>query len=194
MEKHKKQMENKAIKLIKMVLKSEGFYGKVADDAGGETYCGISRAANPKWEGWKIIDKHKPLKYNQKINDTTLDHLIEDFYYQKFYLPMKIGQIDCFCIAGHLFCQGVNSGISTAVKLLQKTINKVYKVSISVDGKIGDKTLSYVNNTKASELKQEFINQRNAFYKNLTVKKPSQKKFLNGWLNRVKSTSVECCN
>ena len=37
-----------------------------------------------------------------------------------------------------------------------------------------------------------FIEQRNQYYENLVSRNPSQRKFLNGWLNRVKNTTSEC--
>ena len=43
----------------KKVVKVEGSYVCDSDDSGGETYKGISRRYNPKWEGWPIIDNYK---------------------------------------------------------------------------------------------------------------------------------------
>lgn len=34
----------------------EGGYVNDKDDAGGETYRGISRKYNPTWQGWTMID------------------------------------------------------------------------------------------------------------------------------------------
>ena len=33
----------------------EGGYVHDPDDAGGETYKGISRRYHPGWEGWKVV-------------------------------------------------------------------------------------------------------------------------------------------
>ena len=65
-------MTERALKLINMVLTHEGGYSsgnekQTKGDKGKETYCGISRVYNPNWDGWKIIDRHKPIKYNAKI-------------------------------------------------------------------------------------------------------------------------------
>lgn len=190
-------MDNKANVLISMVLKSEGGYssgtGKMSADSGGETYCGIARKFFPSWSGWKIVDANKPLKYNQKINNATLDKEIKEFYYQKFYVKMKIDRISNYCLSAHVFDMGVNAGISGSIKLLQKAINKVYNVNISVDGIIGEQTLSYANGSNENELLDEFIEQRNQYYNNIVAKRPSQKVFINGWLNRVKSVTSEYC-
>ena len=45
--------------IISNTLETEGYYVNDPSDSGGETYCGIARNSNPKWQGWKIVDKHK---------------------------------------------------------------------------------------------------------------------------------------
>lgn len=102
---------------------------------------------------------------------------------------MKINMINDLMISAHLFCHGVNAGNSAAIKLLQKSINSVYNVSIAVDGKIGTQTLKYANGDKVKELINEFINRRINFYESIANNNPSQKKFLKGWINRVNGTT-----
>ena len=81
---------------------------------------------------------------------------------------------------------GVNAGTGAAVKVLQKAINMVYGVTIATDGAIGNITLTYTNNkAKLNELINEFINQRRLYYQDLVKRKPTNQKFLKGWLNRV---------
>ena len=102
---------------------------------------------------------------------------------------MKIEMIEDLMLSAHVFCHGVNAGNSASIKMLQKSINSVYGVNISVDGKIGNETLSYANGCKIKELINEFINRRIFFYNSIVNKNPSQKKFLKGWLNRIDSTT-----
>ena len=173
-------MDSKAIKLINMILRQESGYANVSGDLGGETYRGITRKNFPKWDGWKIVDENKPLKNRQIIENEELENNVMDFYYDNFYTPMKIDKVEDMLISGHLLCHGVNAGIKTSVKLLQKAVNNVYNV------------LKYTNGAKANEVAREFIEQRNQYYRNLVSKNPSQRKFLNGWLNRVKNTTSEC--
>lgn len=176
--------------LIKMVLTHEGFFVNDKLDNGKMTYCGISRRAHPDWEGWKIVDAHLPLKYNQKIESEELDNMVLNLYMKLYYIPMKIASINSLMLSAHVFCHGVNAGSSTAIKLLQKAINSVYKAQIAVDGKIGTQTLSYANKeSKMNTLIAEYIDRRNEFYQNIVKRNPSQKKFLKGWLSRVKGTT-----
>lgn len=190
-------MTDRATKLINMILSHEGGYSsgnekQTKGDSGKETYCGISRVYNPNWNGWKIIDTYKPIKYNSIIDNNDLKLSVIQFYYKNYYTPLKCGQFDSLLIAGHLICHGVNAGIKTSVKLLQTSINNVYNIGIDVDGIVGADTLAYSNGDKKTMVENEFIKQRNNYYKNIVARKPSQKKFLNGWLNRVKNTTKEC--
>lgn len=182
--------EDKSAFLVDMVLKHEGGYVSDPKDRGGETYCGISRKAHPRWSGWKIVDMYKPLKWNEKIDDEDLRQTVIELYTKTYYTPLKIDRINNMLLSAHLFDHGVNAGLSASAKLLQKSINEICNVSISVDGKIGNETLAYANNAdNLNALVNKFIENRNQFYKNIVNRNPSQKKFLNGWLNRVKTTT-----
>jgi lysozyme family protein len=182
-------MTEKAKKIINNTLKNEGYYSNVEGDTGGETYRGISRVYHPRWSGWTIVDKYKPLKKNQKIDDETLDNLILDFYESTFYQKVKADSIDSMLISAHLYDQAVNSGNVKAIKLLQQAIKKVTGLNIAIDGAIGPITINNANGKDREAIEQEFINQRNENYKAIVAKNPSQKKFLAGWLNRVKDTT-----
>lgn len=176
--------------LIKMVLVHEGGFANVSGDSGRKTYRGIAQASHPNWKGWEILKKYEPLRHNQIVNDPYLDELVYEVYKKNYYMPMKIDMINDLMISAHVFCHGVNAGNKAAIKLLQKSINVVYGVNIAVDGIIGSTTLQYTNREdRVIDLGKELIQQRNNFYRNIVRNKPSQKKFLNGWLNRVIGTT-----
>lgn len=188
-------MDSRADKFITSVLKYEGGYTADQDDsanAGGyETYRGISRKNFPSWEGWKIVDQHKPLKTNQIISSTSLENMVKDFYYKNFYLKMSIQKINNTLLAAHTMDHGVNAGIKNGIKILQKAINKVTNAGITVDGIIGNATLGYANGGSADAIAKEIGNQRKNYYRNLVNSKPSYSKFLNGWLKRVDKVNTE---
>ena len=63
-------------------LKFEGGWVNDDADSGKETYKGISRAANPNWAGWKIVDSYKK-KSNFPKNldsDVKLQSLVKELY------------------------------------------------------------------------------------------------------------------
>ena len=73
----------------------EGGYVNDKDDAGGETYRGISRKYNPTWQGWNMIDQYKKhytvgsKEFKSKLdNDIQLQKLVWSKY--------KIGYWDVF--------------------------------------------------------------------------------------------------
>src|ERR1044072_1625949 len=106
---------------IKKVLQHEGGYAKVEGDAGGETYQGISRNNWPNWRGWTIIDKSKPVKYNQVIKDKHLSDLVEVFYYEHFWKTVQGDRIKSQGLADFIFDWQVNSGYH-AVKAAQQAV------------------------------------------------------------------------
>lgn len=70
-----------------IVSTHEGGYVHNLDGDGKDTYAGITELNFPKWEGWKIINKHKPLKRGQLINDDKLKKLVSDFYTKDYLKP-----------------------------------------------------------------------------------------------------------
>ena len=65
----------------------EGGYVNDKDDAGGETYRGISRKYNPTWQGWNMIDQYKKhytvgsKEFKSKLdNDIQLQKLVWSKY------------------------------------------------------------------------------------------------------------------
>lgn len=101
---------------------SEGGYANVSGDRGGETYKGIARNFWPKWAGWVIVDKHKPLKHNAKIKDTELESLVNQFYKRNFWDVLSGDAIDDQETAYKLYDFGVTSGQPRSVTQIQKVL------------------------------------------------------------------------
>ena len=70
---------------IPFTRKEEGGWCNTPGDSGGETYCSISRKNNPTFPGWPIIDSHKPLHYNEVINDSTLDEMVNNYLKENYW-------------------------------------------------------------------------------------------------------------
>lgn len=187
---------NKQTDLINMILRNEQGYWLDPDgiDSGGRTYKGISENNFPNWKGWKIINKHEPLKRGEFIKDEDLDEEIFNFYLVHFYYKLKLDQINNLYISAHLLDHGVNAGISNGVKCLQRALNDILSIDIIVDGKIGPVTISEINNSNPKTLLSKLIEEREKYYKSLVDKNPKLKKFLNGWLNRISETNKYITN
>lgn len=69
-------------------------------------------------------------------------------------------------------------GQPTAIMNLQKALG------VKADGVIGSDTLGAARNTNNS-VRQNFIDYARMKARNIAEKNPTQKKFINGWLNRI---------
>lgn len=158
-------------KAIAFTLKWEGGYAWVSGDI-GETYRGITRHYHPDWSGWATIDKVKP-KHGVILPE--LEDSVKDFYRAKYW-----GRIEEICndaVAAFTFDFKVNSG-NYAIKILQRI------VGADDDGILGNETITKVNNYNGN-LIADLMQARRNFYYEIVHNNPSQKKFLNGWLNRI---------
>jgi lysozyme family protein len=164
-------------------LKFEGGYSNDPADFGEETYKGISRHYHPNWEGWETIDRYKSNEDFPFILDKLpmLQALIEELYEEEYWnkiLGDKIISQD----AANLFFDGcVNPGC-VVIKFMQRALNKVRDNILSVDGIMGDETISILNGTNKNEFLPDFTAQRIQFYK-----EHSDPKFLQGLIARAEA-------
>lgn len=157
------------------VLQWEGGYVNDPDDAGGETYAGITRKNWPHWEGWKHIDAAKPLKRGQFVQPA--EPFVKVFYEQHYWKPLRADQITDQRVAGFLLDFYVHSGYH-AVRAIQDV------TGATVDGLMGPKTLTAINTSIGvfGRLKEARI----AFLRKAAMLKKN-KKFVAGWVRRVNS-------
>jgi lysozyme family protein len=150
-------------------------------DKGGETMNGITRKNYPTWAGWAIVDKHKPLGKGARLPE--LDSLTKQFYKRTQWDAIKSDAFDSQVVAAFVCDWYVNSQ-SHAAKALQEA------VGVTVDGLIGDATIHAVNACDEHELLAKLKAARISFYKGIVANDPSQKKFLDGWLDRTARMAV----
>lgn len=109
------------------VILAEGGYVDDPDDAGGETYLGISRKNNPKWVGWEVIDDIKK-KYGTKgitsrlKKDIALTNSAKLLYKQNYWDVLELDDIPSQGIAHQLFDTCVNCGKTTAIRIAQQVL------------------------------------------------------------------------
>ena len=101
----------------------EGGYVNDKNDAGGETYLGISRKHNPTWQGWKIVDKEKQkgvsnLNKRLKSNEELIE-LAKHLYKEDYWDILELDDIPSQDIANQLFDTCVNCGMKTAIRIAQ---------------------------------------------------------------------------
>lgn len=169
-------------KIIGFIRKWEGGYVNDPDDDGGETYCGISRYKNPKWEGWATVDAHK-LKEGNIIADAKLNAMVDDFYFKKYWCAVGADAINSQGVANMASDWQVNSG-DVSTKSLQRI------VGVFPDGVVGPKTIAAINAMPAALLLTKLRQYRIDFYHDLVRRKPKNQKYLKGWLNRTAQVPV----
>lgn len=188
------------IKAYKITMGHEGGYSIDPDDAGGETYKGISRRYNPTWEGWEIIDTMKdhanfPAILNQLPQ---LQDSVHDFYKKNYWDSNKLDKFNSQAIADEMFDTAVNMGRSRAAKFLQESLSYLNRNErlfddLVVDGYIGSaslRALDYILDQGEEEILLKVLNVlQGNFYLNYMKENPTQEKFMRGWFNRVNLTT-----
>ncbi len=181
-------------KAYKKTIKHEGGYANIKSDKGGETYKGIARNYHPYWAGWSIIDREKAKKggtlpHNYIINSEVLNNLVASFYRVNFWERLNLGKIYNETLQDIIFDFAVNSGKRAIVKV-QRLLNELFGKNLLTDGILGNKTARAINNCDAEQLFNAIKLMREEYY-NKIAQKGNNRKFLNGWLNRLKDFKYE---
>jgi lysozyme family protein len=117
----------KFIDAYKKVLNNEGIYSNDPDDAGGETYKGISRKANPNWDGWISIDaikKAHPTTFKDILKKTPeLEKKVQDLYKDKYWDCFELDDVPSQLVAEQMFDTAVNQGQTAAIKFAQRVLD-----------------------------------------------------------------------
>ena len=170
---------------LAFVLKQEGGYtngtsGDSKFDSGGATNCGITQA---------VYDDYRARagRNRQPVVGITATE-VADIYRSRYWkavagdsLPMGLDLV--------VFDAAVNLGVSQSSKFLQRA------VGVDDDGFIGQQTINAVVKDNVSGLTPKVIgdclDQRRDFYEKLVVRKPTNKVFIKGWLNRIEAVKKE---
>lgn len=160
--------EKELRRVIYKTIDKEGGYVFDPDDAGGETKFGIAKRF------WPDVD----------IKNLTIEHAFD--IYHKFYAdPLKIAEIDSLRIGWKIFDFGVNAGHVVSAKAAQKS------VGLEPDGFIGPKTLKALNEVDDDVFMMKFVPLQEAHYQAIVDRKPSQAKFIHGWLKRARDVGED---
>lgn len=111
----------------KKIEAAEGSYCFDPDDAGGETYKGISRRANPNWDGWISIDdikKFHPTTFKDILKKTPeLEKKVQELYKDKYWDCFNLDDVPNQLVAEQMFDTAVNQGQTAAVKFAQRVLD-----------------------------------------------------------------------
>ena len=145
----------------------EGGYSNHKNDLGGETYMGLSS------------------RFLKSIG-MSLDNLTERdvirIYYEHFWLKLRLDDVQSSALQSNLFDMGVNAGVGTATRLIQRACN-ILGSSLKEDGIMGPHTLHSINEHNELVLNNLYTALRQDYYTRLANKRT----FLRGWLRRAQS-------
>jgi lysozyme family protein len=131
------------------------------EDRGGETKYGVAANANPG------VD----------IARLTWAEALE-IYYKKYWLAGGCHLLPARVASMHLDgC--INHGVIRASKFLQQI------VGVPQDGIVGPGTARAVAEMDELDVCNRLAARREEFYHAIVINKPSQARFLNGWMNRI---------
>lgn len=166
---------------LRWVLTHEGGYVNDTDDPGGETYKGVARKMNSKWEGWTLIDMLKkqsgfPANLDK---DAELQEAVKSFYEINFWDRIKGDDIASQEVATSIFDFAVNAGVSTSASLAQLVVDA------EKDGIIGNRTIELINGFDPEHFLAAFTVAKIARYVSIVKKRPTSKKYFYGWVCRA---------
>jgi lysozyme family protein len=160
----------RAEKLIPFILKWEGGYVNDPLDKGGATNKGITIGTYRHFYG-----KDKGIEDLKTMSQAQWEKIFMAGYWQPF-------------MATHIKSQGIAnicvdwawaSGATTAIRNVQKVLG------VTIDGIVGDETLTAINRADSKELFERIKTARIDFVEAIVKRTPSQKRFIKGWINRI---------
>lgn len=169
------------IEAFRKTIENEGGYTNDPDDPGGETFKGIARKMNSKWEGWVTIDMLKrqsgfPASADR---DSELREQVGMFYLNSFWNKIGGDDIQNQQIAESVFDFAVNAGVGTSSALAQMV------VGVKADGVIGPDSLTAINAFDPEHFLAAFTVAKIARYVNIVKKRPTSRKYFYGWILRA---------
>lgn len=172
------------------VKENEGGYVNDKNDKGGATKYGISLRflkGLERDEGDINGDGEVDIKDIRGISEEEA----KAFYETHFWNQAKCERLKDRQIAIKVFDMCVNFGVNGGIRILQKAVNKMYeKYVLTVDGKIGPRTLEAVNNAEPRKLMKYVVMWCENRYKQLVFANQDYERYLKGWLRRAKRIPV----
>lgn len=167
-------------KIKNKLLQLEGGYTNDKNDHGGSTIYGITQKYEPQ------IYAKVYAEYISNNKDKAKEIACEYFEYA-YWQKANCDKINDPLLAYNVFDMAINAGVSRAIIILQRTLNNSCDCELRVDGINGKLTLTATNSQNVKGLVSAYINARIKYYNDIAECDPTQKCFLNGWLNRAKA-------
>jgi len=172
-------------KMIDNILRREGGYVDHPADKGGPTNFGITQATFSRYIGRAALVKEV------KNMD---EEIAREIYERNYYYQPGINRLP-ESIQAFIFDCAVNHGPRRAIKFVQSVCNQAGREPpLSEDGAMGPntrKSAEWAEANMGEVFPKALFEERRNFYLLIVENNPSQKVFLNGWMNRVKEFEEE---
>ena len=162
-------------KLKPFILRWEGGYINDQADLGKQTNKGVTLSTYRS-----VFGKNKTVRDLKKITDEQWEFIFKKFYWDKWEADEIKDQNVANILVDWLWCSG-----SYGIKIPQRVLG------VDVDGIVGPKTIAAVNARDGRELFDNIKQERKDFIDRICQTRPQNKKFKNGWLNRINSLDYE---
>ncbi len=160
--------------LAKFILSFEGGYVNDPKDRGGATNKGVT-IATWKAQGYdKDGDGDIDVADLKKITDADATAIMKRNYWNRW----KADEIKSQSVANMLVDWVWSSG-KHGIVIPQKLLG------VTADGIVGNKTLAALNAAAPEDLFNRLKERRLQFVKGIVSSKPSQRRFLKGWMRRL---------
>lgn len=162
-------------KLKPFILRWEGGYINDQADLGKQTNKGVTLSTYRS-----VFGKNKTVSDLKKITDEQWEFIFKKFYWDKWKADDIKDQNVANILVDWLWCSG-----SYGIKIPQRALG------VSVDGIVGSKTIASINARDGRELFDTIKQERKDFIDRICQTRPQNRKFKNGWLNRINSLAYE---
>lgn len=165
-------------KLKPFILKWEGGYVDDPLDKGGATNKGITLKTFQS-----VYGTSKTKEDLKKLTDEQWDNIFRKYYWNRY----RADEIQCQSLA-NICVDWVWASGKWGITYVQDILG------LTKDGIVGPKTINAINEYKGGykELFDKIKQARISYVNNIVQNNPSQKKFINGWMNRINSIKF-CC-
>ena len=157
------------------ILRWEGGFVNDKDDLGGATNMGVTLATYRS-----VFGSKKTAKDLKRMTRVQWGVIFKKFYWDKWKADDIKDQNVANILVDWLWCSG-----SYGIKIPQRVLG------VSADGIVGSKTIAAINARDGRELFDTIKQERKDFIDRICLTRPQNRKFKNGWLNRINSLAYE---
>ena len=164
-----------AVKLMPFILKWEGGYICDKDDLGGATNKGITLNTFRHYYG-----QNKTVEDLKNLSTAHWLYIFKEGFWNRWKADEIKSQSVANILVDWLWASGIY-GISRVQRYL----------GLTVDGIVGEKTISKINSENPKSLFNEIKLLRLSFIEEICKSRPQNNKFKQGWINRINAIKYQ---